>query len=652
MAASTTSAENLMRGKLHVDGGLHPRIFVHVGSGYVGVLTLCVVAAVAGQRWEHARDRSWRCDELPAVVQRTGLAGQAANEAAARAFSPTMYTFRHGIVRALKPPTTPASVQPLASFWAHLGFHAAGYSTLAARFMPWLWSLVAIACVGVIGAHVGGGARAGCLCALVFALSPLASVYAAQARGYSETTAAAALLCIAVEVVRRRPRSAARIAFLIAVSVQTAATVFTTWVYWTAPVLLVACDVIPLQRPSRELKAHRATFRLVFGVVAGFVGLYALDRTESLTGLASDMGDRLRTWADAVAFASALSRDVLGGAAWLLPAGAAGIWVLARGDYRWWLAALLGCGLVIIGVTAGGGSAGYTRNLVFLAVPASVLIGCGLEVLLSAATTWWGANVVTAASGSESKARQLRWTGAGVLMLAGSVAATVGVRDLRARTLAHVPDWGAAVRWAESRPPTDDVRWLLRCQGFRNVLDWYAGAPDPMSLLNVGDGEHVEFMMLMQRDPSGEAVCYVPDRHAVRLNERRLPDFLRERAAPAVVEGVEIRIWRGVRRAEAAGDPRGGGGFVIAVRLRERSADALWRDILNTAPQLECAAIPFGVTPGVAPPILATAVASEHAETLIQVLQRVGPVSAEDVRVFEMFAPEVGTDGAEAGDAP
>ncbi|MCG3130693.1 MAG: hypothetical protein FLDDKLPJ_01462 [Phycisphaerae bacterium] len=516
--------------------------------------------------------------------------------------------------------------------------------------MPWMWSLAAIACVGVIGAQVGGGVRAGCYCALVFSLSPLASVYAAQARGYSETTASAALLCIAVEAVRRQPRSAARIALLMAVSVQTAATVFTTWVYWTAPVLLAACDVIPARDRRGESKARRAAFRLVFGIVAGFVGLYALDRAESLTGLAADMGDRLRTWEDAAAFASALSRDVLGGAAWLLPTGAAGIWVLARGVHRWWLAALLGCGLVILGVAAAGGSAGYTRNLIFLAVPASVLIGCGLKVVLDRVAAGWGAAMSACGSGGR-KGRLLCWSGAGMLMLAGSIAATVGVRDLKARTLAHLPDWGAAIRWAESRPSEEDVRWWLRCQGFRNVFDWYADAPDAMSLLNVGRGDRVEFVMLTQHDPSGRAVCYVPDGRLARLNEHPLPDFLSRVKPAAVIEGIDVRFLRGVRRIEPAGGARNGGFFIIAVRLRERSADALWRDLLNTAPQLERAAIPFGVTPGVEPPMLVAAAAPEHAERMTQVLQRVGPVSAEDVRVFEVVAPEVVADDAEAGDA-
>ena len=212
----------------------------------VGV-TLIAAGLGAHLRYSLAHSLPWQCDEVTLLLRFTGLCGNVANESEAESFEPSYYSFYMGALRSLGAPTS--ALHTTTGFWVNLTVHLFGVTPVAGRVGPLLWSMVSMAAAGwgawlvwhrfptganhrlktgatpegdlgdgssglASGPPTWQGVPAACLAIWAVALSPCATIYAAQARGYSEAIALAPLLLIALEYFRRKPDSFQMASFL------------------------------------------------------------------------------------------------------------------------------------------------------------------------------------------------------------------------------------------------------------------------------------------------------------------------------------------------------------------------------------------------------------------------------------------------------
>ena len=213
--------------------------------------TVAIVALSCHLRWYLASTTSWQCDEIPLLVRFTGLCGHVTNDQEAREFKPGYYTFYMGALRSLRAPRFIAAIHTTTGFWVNLSIHLFGVTPAAGRLIPFIWSIAAIA-AAVWGTWlVARSIPAACIAAFLVALSPHAVAYAAQARGYAEAMALAPVLLITLEYYRRRPDGWFRATAVMICAIQLSLTVFTMWIYWVAPTLLLAIFVLPRLGKSR-----------------------------------------------------------------------------------------------------------------------------------------------------------------------------------------------------------------------------------------------------------------------------------------------------------------------------------------------------------------------------------------------------------------
>lgn len=557
------------------------------------IIVAVIFFVVCWQRIELARTASLRCDELPLLMNSTGLCGRAFSEVEACAFTPSVYTFRQGLIRSLRPPTAPASVQTSAAFGAHVGMHLLGFSALAVRLWPLTWSMIALVAVMWCIRQAGGGRIAVMTGLLMLGLSPLFNVYAAQVRGYSESVCSAALLMAGVSYVRRIPRSWGAWLLVGWAFIQSAVSVYTTWFYWGWSVLVAAWLGASGIAPASVRRAYLAALAWTTVAVLLWIGLYTVDRFDALSGQATSMGRPVDRFADAETFVHDFMHGVLGPVGWLLVLAPVGMIMTWRGPCRWWLAAAGLCMACIVGVATVFGSPGYPRNFLFLLAPLSVFTALGAEKSLRVVVSavWPSGRDIDSCRGVVRRGLR-RWVMPPVVvgfMLFGSGWAFISLAQAGQRARLFLPDWGRAV--ARVNAQATDPCWMLRCEAFHRVIDWY-GASGNEAVAAALNGHSFRVVLASQRDEHGRACVFRSDMRQGLIREEVIPPYLARCAPAEVVDGIELRAWRAMAVDRNTADSDDDEPVLLVTRLRE-SSGPLWRRMCEEAQADELGIVPF-----------------------------------------------------------
>ncbi|MFQ5414006.1 MAG: hypothetical protein ACE5E6_06060, partial [Phycisphaerae bacterium] len=497
------------------------------------MVTVAVVVVLCCQlRWSLASVTAWQCDEIPLLVRFTGLCGHVTNEEQARAFEPSFYTFYMGAMRSLRAPHTIATIHTTTGFWVNLTTHVFGVTPAAGRIVPMLWSIAAIGAAAWGGWLVVRSVPGACIAALLAALSPHATAYAAQARGYAEAMALAPLLLIALEYFRRRPDRWLRAVLVLVCAIELSLTVYTMWVYWVAPSLLLGLLILPRTGPTRQDGRVIRTVMVVTAVsVCVLMTFYTIDRWRQLTFTASHMGLRLTSWHDAWLFVRDTAAHVMAVPTATAVLAAVGLLAMWRSDVRWWLA-LIGAGVLVpAGLAAVNGSAGYPRNFGYVVVPIAVLGGAGADAVI---TRMMRRARVVAVSGVAAAA-----------VLAGSAWVSTDVAS-RVRGI-MLPDWGGAVMTLDRRAETVGPRWFCPCVVNHWQLGWYGDRGAMERCVAVAPGGDIEVVMGTQSDASGRETVFQGDPAAGAIVGGPVPAWLDAVEVDETICGVALRRWRGTR---------------------------------------------------------------------------------------------------------
>ena len=498
-------------------------------------LTVAAVLAVTASchlRWSIASTTTWQCDEIPLLVRSTGLCGHVGNEAEARRFQPSFYSWYMGAMRGLRPPKDIAAIHTTTNFWVNLTTHLFGVTPAAGRLMPFVFSVAAIGLAAWLTWLASGRFTAACFAAVIVAWSPHAIAYGAQARGYAEAMAFAPLLLITLELLRRKPTSWFRAAAALLVAIELSLTVYTAWLYWTFPALAVAVLFLPCAPGTSPDAARRATMRVVAMVIAVgaclFMGIYTIDRWTQLTFTAANMGISVASWREVWSFGAAGMEHHLPAPLWLSGAIVIGAAALRRSNARWWLAVMaLGCMVpVLFGVL--NGSAGYPRNLGYLVVPLAALGAVGADVVLRSAT---------------KRLPQVTGSIVAAAVVLGGSARTYAEGSTRARAII-LPDWGAAVLAVDEQPETVGPRWFCRCLANHWQINWYRANEDLDRFLTRAPGASFEVVLGTQRDERGREIVFRADSAAAAVVPATLPEYLATTPIAQTVSGVNLRRWR------------------------------------------------------------------------------------------------------------
>jgi len=543
------------------------------------VATIGFVVAGAYLRASFAREWAWQCDELPLILRFTGICGIVHNETEARSFVPSLFTLRTGTLRSLRARPDIAALHTTIGFWANLGIHAFGCQPWAARVGPWCFSVLGIAAAGWGAWIVTRRTAPACVAATLVALSPHATFYAAQTRGYAEAYALAGLLMILLEYVRRRPHVWWLALATGGCAVYLSLALFTAWLYWVVPVLLAAWlfsagppdgdpDVVSngasaraeargslparheargslpvrlfARRPLggdcgakgvRRLDAlcpagSRAVVSVIVLAVMSVMVIYSLDRWNTLTYV-STRGERTSALQDIVSLGVDACREMMPLHPVLGVMAALGAWRLFRREQRWWVEATAGSILVILGFVVIVGSPGYARNLGVLLVPLAVFVGVAVDGLGQAVR----AVVPDTLAPLAGCATFL------IAAAAGQARLEPAVRQL------VLPDWGAFVQALNARPPAEGPRWICRDIANHWTIGWYAPG-DPPAVEQAASGESFELVLGSQRGRDGAPIIFRPDRTASFVVEEALPGWLAAEEPEAVMGGVELRRWQ------------------------------------------------------------------------------------------------------------
>ena len=303
--------------------------------GPLFLILLTVTTLAIHLRCSLARTLPWQCDEVPLLVRFTGLCGQATTEAEASGFTPSLYSFRMGVLRSLRAPHYPSALHTSTGFWTNLTLHLFGYSPGAGRAGQFFWSLVAIVAVGWAAGMVGRSVTAAGAAAWMVALSPMGVAYAAQARGYAEALALTPLLLIALEYLRRKPDSWRRGLIAYWCALQLSLTVYTMWVYWVLPLLGLGILLFPRMAVDHERRRITRAVVLVLALGLGsFMVIYTADRWTQLSYAASNFGMSFEGWGETAGFLGRLSRQLLPAPTGLALFALLGIVVLWRSSLR------------------------------------------------------------------------------------------------------------------------------------------------------------------------------------------------------------------------------------------------------------------------------------------------------------------------------
>ncbi len=503
-----------------------------------------VIAAACRLRWSLVTSLPWQCDELPLLMRNTGVAGHVANEADARRFIPSLYTARKGALRSLRSRGTIAQ-HTMAGFWTNLTVHLFGCNPAAGRIAPMVWSIVAVFGVAWAAWLATGRLRAGCLAAWVVALSPHAVAYGAQARGYAEALALTPLLLIALEYFRRRPDRRIRGLAVFLCSFQLALTIYTMWIYWVFPAVIMMVAVLP---GTLTDDADRRTLRAVsIAVGAGLCAamtVYTIDRWDKLTFVASYVasfpGSGVDLFTRLSDFVGTLAERLLVAPGWIVLVALVGIPVLWRSRVRWWLL-LMAAGIAVPGLFAlANGSPGYTRNFGYLIAPVAILCGIGGDALIRAMQT-------------RVRIRHVP-TVAAMVVLAASAWAYPRV-DRRARALL-LPDWGALVSAVNQEPELNGPRWFCSCRANYWQINWYQKPINYAVFLDAEAGAQIELVMGAQLDEAGIPTVYRLSSSDGTIRAAALPDYLRRVSPVETRSGIEVRRWVGTKCEGPVREPR------------------------------------------------------------------------------------------------
>ena len=574
------------------------------GTVALVAVTMGVIALSAQLRWHLARTTSWQCDEIPLLVRCTGLCGQVSNEVEARAFAPSYYSFYMGALRSVAPPKYLTALHTTTAFWTNLTVHLFGCSPAAGRAGPLFWSMAAVVAVAWAAWLSCRSLVAVCVAAGVVALSPHAVASAAQARGYAEALALTPLLLVALELFRRRPDRWIRVLFVFLCALQLSLTVYTMWIYWVLPALVLSIIVVPrlvgepqpplappcqegergalatlrvpnLPVPTLRVPARASLILLTVALIA-FMAIYTIDRWAYFRFLASHGGATLDQAAEVGRFARRLVERLFGDPAWLALIALVGVGSLWRSPVRWWLWSI-GLGLLVpVVFTLMRGTPGYPRNLGHLLGPIAILCGAGVHGLLSLAGI-----AKPAASTKRAFAFNIGPHGGPYAVTAGVVAGLVlvGVSTWayagleRAARSIMPPDWGSVVRRIDQEPLTVGPRWFCGCLANHWQINWYRRPRDEGEFLRVPVGGRIEVVMGAQLDEEGKAKVFRVAKSGDGFVEQPVPDYV---AATPPVEtrwGVEVRRWCGTRVDEPAVSQTAPGSPVLILAVLKRTPD-------------------------------------------------------------------------------
>ncbi|MBI4717921.1 MAG: hypothetical protein HY763_08975 [Planctomycetes bacterium] len=589
-----------------------------MSAAWVGV-TLLVVAYAGAVRVSLARSLPWQGDEIPLLVRFTGLCGRVTNQSEASVFRPTLYTFRTGAVRALRAPTTVAALHTTTNFWTNLSVHLLGVSPFGGRVFPLLWSLLGVAAAAWAAWLVARTTPAACVAGLFVALSPAGTAYAAQARGYSEALALGLGLLVALELLRPRPRSYARAAFVLVVVLQSALTVYTMWVYWVLPAMLVSTCALPARRDDAGGRVLRARLVVITGLAVAVMAVFTMGRWASLSLTAREMGESLTTGADVLRFLGGAARELLPAPAWIAALALVGVANLARSPVRWWRWLFVAAVLVPTCFALARGSAGYVRNFVHLIGPMAVLVGTGAGALLA-----W-------VDGGRTGFRQ---TAALAVLVVGAIWSARGL-EARAREVLP-PDWGQAVLALQAEPEVDGPRWFLPCLANHWQINWYRAPRDDAALLDIPASRSIEIVLGATRDAAGVSTAFAEDPEWPSVRQIPLPAFLASVPATARSD-VELRRWRGVRIGTedlARVSPEA---IVCALALDRSDSTAAWRGFLQSVRSEPRSILTFkgiGTSRGFLRSLVCTGAAARRVDAALQ--ESMG-TDVRDVAYFQLF---------------
>lgn len=509
----------------------------------VVIVTALVVIGSCGLRWELAHDTLWQCDEIPLLVRFTGLCGLATNEAEAAQFEPTRWSFYNGALRSGHIPEYPSTLHTTTGFWTNLTMHLFGATPFGGRVASLFFSMAAILLSAWAAWLATRSVLGTCLAAWFIALSPHDVFYGAQARGYAESLALAPLLLVLLEYFRRRPDRRPRAVAVAVCAIWLSLTVYTAWIFFVLPVLLVSLWAIPMHVELRSVRPV-ARFRLLVIAMAavGFMAVYTLRRWHLLSYAAQNFGMGLTDLQDVRIWLTMLVGDLTPAPVGVLVLVGIGALALKRSHVGWWVWPFAAGVIAPLVWTLARGSPGFSRNLGYFIGPMAVMFAIGA-------------------------CRLIRWRAARshVALLTTAIAvAFVGVsatayarldRQVRAMML---PDWGALTRLLDREPETVGPRWLAPCLANHWQINWYRQPLRADMFLNVPRGGRIEVVMGVSLDHLGRPKIFRQKATGVGIFEDDLPDYLRAVSPFENHGGIEVRRWAGTRvesQPTPSGDP-------------------------------------------------------------------------------------------------
>ena len=494
-------------------------------------ITLAVIAMTWSLRFSIAASTPWQCDEIPLLVRFTGLCGHVTNEQEAQVFTPSYYTAYMGALRSLKAPKFFATLHTTTGFWTNLTVHLFGVSPLGGRAGSLLWSFIAIIAVGWGGFLVSRSWVTSCVAMCVIGLSPHAIAYGAQVRGYAESMALAPLLLVSMELLRRRPDRWLRAIAVLTIALLLSLTLYTSWVFWTLPTLLIGLGLHRTIHDSQGRRAARTVFTLLAVGLIAFMTLFTIDRWSHLTQQASIMGTSVHGLGGAWRFIVSCGVHLFFEPISVVVFAAIGAAVVWRTKLRWWVLAIA-AGVVIPTIFAmANGSAGFARTFGYLIGPTAILFGVAFDSLWRELAYRFSSRAVAVAMLS--------------LLLGASGWAYAGAENGARGIL--LPDWGKVATWIDREPETVGPQWLCHDLANHWQIEWYRTRKDYGVFMDVETGGTIEVLMGAQYDEQGRATVFRHDPVKLTMPQDPLPAFLTAVEPERVQSGIELRRWIGRR---------------------------------------------------------------------------------------------------------
>jgi|GEM_PF-3560101 len=584
--------------------------------------TSIVLALSVDVRWRLARDTLWQCDEIPLLVRFTGLAGQVATQKQAEAFEPTRWTWMSGVRRSVHIPRSHVSLHTTTGFWVNHSLHLFGVTPLAGRIFPFAFALLAIPIVAWAAWLITRSATATAFAAMLMALSPQSVVYGVQTRGYAEAMALAPLLLVLLDYFRRRPNRYLRALSLTVVAIWMALTVYTSWLYWVLPVLLMATWHLPRSTiHPQDRPTARMGMVLITIAATTFMGIYTVDRWSLLTFASRQFGDPIGNWSQLSDWASLCLGELTIAPILVFPLALIGALALRRTPMRWWLW-LIGAGIAAPALwTAFRGSPGYARNLGYLAGPVALLAAVGAD-------------------------RGIHWLStrirpvpaiATVVVLFGGVA-TFGLTTIETRARAMLlPDWSVATQSLEQKPMKTEQRWIAPCLAHHWQAKWYRDPFDAAAFAKIPEGGHIEIAMGATLDRRGSARVFQEKPRGAGSDEIELPDYLKRVTPTSSVARVEWRRWMGTRTGTQEAPTSAETSPVFAlIHLDDPARPSQWKRFLQISSATDAGVITFKAVPNGAGEIRSLALPARSMPVIRKAAQSALGVGRESIHFFTL----------------